>query len=468
MKKSIKLTLLSLLGLLFIFASIFIYRGQTKKVDVDEINFEPQILSNTLMSKDDMKKDLDYLVETLKNVHPKALRGLSEEQKNIVKNSYAKIEKPLKAGEFYFVINEIACSFKDAHTSLYLYENDDDKVIDLPKVWLNDGMYISEDLQELKKGDKIESIGGKTPDELLEELSKIIPAENQQWVRIEGNSALTKEPYLNYLGLIKDSKVNVELLRDGKIVNMEIPLIQSKYSAIKALNQDSAEKDWVKYNIDKENSLGIFTLNQCTNNDYYKNVLNDYFKDVQKNKIDNIVIDLRKNLGGNSSVTDEFLRYLKIDKYKSYGSEIRFSEEVKKQRGETSIIKYIKNKSKEVENIKVDDEELIFKGNIFVLTSPITFSSGNWFSVIFKDNKIGTIVGEPTGNQPSSYGDILGFQMPNSKFIFTVSYKKFTRPDISKDDENCLEPDIIVYTTIDDILNDRDPQMEKVLEIIKK
>ena len=57
---------------------------------------------------------LDYLVNTLKSVHPKALHGLSLEQDNIIKDSYAKIEKPLKAGEFYFIANEIACSFKDA------------------------------------------------------------------------------------------------------------------------------------------------------------------------------------------------------------------------------------------------------------------------------------------------------------------------------------------------------------------
>ena len=53
MKRGVKLTLFSLLGLLFIVVSIFIYRGQTKKVDVDEINIEPQILSDTLMSEDD-------------------------------------------------------------------------------------------------------------------------------------------------------------------------------------------------------------------------------------------------------------------------------------------------------------------------------------------------------------------------------------------------------------------------------
>ncbi|WP_081943582.1 S41 family peptidase [Caloranaerobacter azorensis] len=96
-----------------------------------------------------------------------------------------------------------------------------------------------------------------------------------------------------------------------------------------------------------------------------------------------------------------------------------------------------------------------------------TFSSGNWFAVIIKDNNIGKVIGEPTGNQPSSYGDILSFETPNSGFMFSVSYKKFIRPNTENDPEDCLHPDIEVYTTIQDILNGRDPQIEKLIEIVK-
>lgn len=467
MKKGAKLTLILSLVLLIMIVSFIIYVNGTKKVTINEMTFKPQVSPNTLMSRADMKEDLDYLVKILKDVHPKTLHGLSLEQENIVKNTYEKIEKPLKAGEFYFIANEIACSFKDAHTSLHLNENNNDKTIELPKAWLNDGMYINENLGELKEGDKVESIGGKTPEELLKEFTKIISAENQQWVRVQGNSNLIKEPYLNYLGLIKDDKVNVKILRDGKLIDIELPLTDEKYSKARLLEKNSMEGEWVKYTIDKENGLGIFILNQCLYSDYYKYVLNNFFEDVQNNKIDNIVIDLRKNTGGDSRVIGEFLKYLDIDRYKRYGVEVRFSEEVKKQRGITFIFKYVKNRSRKIKNPKVNDAELLFGGNVFILTSPITFSAANSFAVIFKDNGMGTIIGEPTGNQPSSYGDILTFQMPNSGFLFTVSYKKFIRPDISKDDEKTLNPHITVYTTIDDILKGRDPQMEKVLEIIK-
>lgn len=102
------------------------------------------------------------------------------------------------------------------------------------------------------------------------------------------------------------------------------------------------------------------------------------------------------------------------------------------------------------------------------MISNTTFSSGNDFALTFRDNKLGTLIGEPTGNAPTCYGDILMFQLPNSKFNMSVSYKKFQRPDSSKDDERYLEPDILVNTTKEDLINERDAQIERLKEIIKE
>ncbi|MBO8161644.1 MAG: peptidase S41, partial [Thermosipho sp. (in: Bacteria)] len=57
---------------------------------------------------------------------------------------------------------------------------------------------------------------------------------------------------------------------------------------------------------------------------------------------------------------------------------------------------------------------------------------------------------------------------PVSGFKFYVSHKKWVRPNVNNDPEDSLYPDIEVYTTIDDILNKRDPQIEKLVEIINE
>ena len=63
------------------------------------------------------------------------------------------------------------------------------------------------------------------------------------------------------------------------------------------------------------------------------------------------------------------------------------------------------------------------------------------FAVTISDNKLGKVIGEIPGNMPTSYGDKLYFQPPNSKLLCQVSYKKFCRVDRSKEDIPLI-PDI--------------------------
>jgi len=424
--------------------------------------FKEQISANTVMTKEEMEIDLNYLIDSLKDVHPKTVNGFSEEQSYIIEKAYEKIQDPITAGEFYFVLNEIICSLKDAHTMIWINTTRDDRVIDLPVVWLKDGMYVNKNTTDLKKGDKIVSVGGKTESELLSDLKKIIPAENLQWVKVMGIINITKEPFLNYLKLIDNDHVDIVVQRNNKKITIKLPLInQTEF-----IKQSS--RLWVSYTIDAENSLGVFRLDKCIYNDVYKTTLENFFKEVAINNIRNIAIDLRKNTGGDSQVINEFMRYIDIDEYLFYTGDIRFSKQASEQRGYIKKSGYKSYPKRTIVNKKVSDKDLIYNGRIYVLTSSYTFSSGNWFAVVIRDNNLGTIVGEPTGNQPSSYGDILRFQLPVSGFKFYVSHKKWVRPNTDNDPENSLYPDVEIYTTIEDILNEKDPQMEKLIKIISK
>ncbi|MFD3156939.1 S41 family peptidase [Haloimpatiens sp. FM7330] len=471
MKKYKKIALSCGIILAVVLLSVYIYgyiRSQRAHIPnnkkVIRPKFKTQILLNKEMTPQQMKEDIDYLVNTLKNVHPKTYNGFDKSQQNIIKNAYKKVKTSMKAENFYFVANEIICSFKDAHTSLNMDINKKDRIIYMPLIWLHDGLYIKKDTDKLKKGDEVISIGGKRISDLLDKLWKVIPAENSQWVKVIGSNNLIKEPYLRYLKVVKNNYVDIKIERKGKKLSVSLPLVDSK-DIVK--NQKYTTEDWVSYSLDKENSLGVFKLNICKNDNHYKEALNNFFETISENKIENIAVDLRNNTGGNSSVVDEFMHYLDVDSYMSFGSYVRYSKEAAKQRGYRIETGYDSYKNKEIKNKKVKNNNLIFKGNVYVITSPKTFSSANWFTLIFKDNNIGKIIGEPTGNQPSCYGDILTFQLPNSGFRFNVSYKKFTRPNIKNDPENCVKPDIMVYTKIEDILNNEDAQVDKLIQILK-
>ena len=77
-----------------------------------------------------------------------------------------------------------------------------------------------------------------------------------------------------------------------------------------------------------------------------------------------------------------------------------------------------------------------------VLTDRTTFSSATMLGVWVQDGKLGTIVGQPSANAPTSYGDMLRIQLPLSNVTLPISYKKFLRPDADADPDT-LHPDIL-------------------------
>lgn len=463
-KRAVLLSALTLLALIGGLIYILNFRTRAFK-SISESPSVPVILpqkpADSIMSLEEMKVDMDYIIEKLKNVHPKSIQGFSKEQEKLIENAYGRINNPMKVGEFYFIANEVVSSFEDAHTRISIQSTEKDRRLNLPMVWLKEGLYVSADAAPLMKGDKILSIGNLGEEELLKEMKKIIPSENDYFIKVFTPIDIIQESFLRHLNMLKEDKVPITIERDGKRGDYLLGFRSEK------ANSSDKNGAWFSYNIYKEDSLGVFTINQCSLNGSYKTFLNNFFEEVYKENIKNIAIDVRNNMGGDSRVINEFIKYLDVKQYKDFSGTIRYSKEAVEQRGYEKDSGVKDFNGNVVKNEKVENKNLIFKGKVYVLTSNITFSSANWFGVIFKDNKVGTILGEPTGNAPSSYGDILSFQTPNAKLVFSVSHKKWIRPDKEKNNDNTLFPDIEVYTTAKDIIEGRDAQIEKLKTIIK-
>ena len=105
--------------------------------------------------------------------------------------------------------------------------------------------------------------------------------------------------------------------------------------------------------------------------------------------------------------------------------------------------------------------------SIYMLTDAGTFSSGHLFALLLKDNKIGILIGEPTGNQVNFNGNELQLPIPDTDFYLNISTTKILRPDQELGDASALAPDHEVYTTRSDIVSGRDPQMEYLLKLVK-
>ena len=178
--------------------------------------------------------------------------------------------------------------------------------------------------------------------------------------------------------------------------------------------------------------LGVLQLYSCTCDRENTDLLRDFFMAVKKRNIRKIVLDLSRNMGGNSDIITEFLRYLNIEKYNGYHVLARDGEK----------LTCLQNRKHYIYNHQYTWSG--FKGELFCNIGNDTFSSGRMFATLLKDNQIATLCGEPSGGRPSSYGAPQRFVLKGSNIRYRVSTRFFLRPDSTKDAESFLTPELVV------------------------
>jgi C-terminal processing protease CtpA/Prc len=323
--------------------------------------------------------------------------------------------------------------------------------LDLPIEWLAEGIVAASDAGDLRRGNRITAIAGRSLPELIAVLEKYVPAENGHWVRASGESMLRDLGVLRAMGLAEDAPVSVRIERNGKDVELRVGLAGDGAGA------KSAREPWVRYTLHPESDLGLLTLDRCLADETYRDTLERFFRGVHEKKIGRVAVDLRRNGGGNSRVVDDFLRHV-VEEYGNFGCDIRGSAALEEQR--KHVVRGVESYRPGKRRQPVHADPPPFRGELHVITGRHTFSSGSWFACIVQDNGLGKVIGEPTGNAPSSFGDVLSFRLPGTGLSFTLSHKRWIRPDPARDPADTLTPDIPIVRTAADVREGRDAVLE--------
>ena len=368
---------------------------------------------NVVTSKEAIE-DLDYMMRFLKKDHPALRTGIPPE----VEERYNAVRAELENVDTVS-INELCRKTEYVLTCLH-----DGHTYTAPRY---DFHYLKDSFSEELAGYRTVSVNGFSIDELAERSREIFSYEAESWeiVRIR-NHYFTLEG-LDYLGL-NNKDVTYVFEKDGERVTRTYTA--EDYALLDEIERradDPGNVSFVSYEIDEENSLAIMTLTECKANAEYNKAVRDMFSEVKAKNIKHVAVDIRGNGGGNDAVIGEFFRYLDIDEYVTCGLEWRLGP------------LYIPYPVRSTKNEKV--EELLFKGDFYLLTSSATFSSGMLYAQYVKDNHIGTIIGEAPGNDPNGYGEVVFFSLPNSKIFMSVSTKHFVRADVNAG-TYLVEPDI--------------------------
>lgn len=423
---------------------------------ISKLQFEPLRPISDQLSPQEMFEDLQRIKKDILQVHPKTLDGLTKELEKAFDKAFGLVEKPLTVLEFHGIIAQILTTLGDAHTTSRLQTPS----LPLDFIIIGEEFFIvRSSAYYVEQGDKLKSIGGVNIKDIYNFSKSTIAAENIYWFNYQfQQNALSLANLFNAGAAIHNGQVEVTIERNGHFVQIPMDFNQ--------MPPGPREYEPFKYSINKELSYAHFILLSCEYSKEYKEFLNRLFQDIKDNNIENLILDLRGNVGGNVAVINRFLRYIDIQYYSTFNKiTVRLSRQASDQRGYLGRTGIYHLPLSKIRNNPVKD--LLFDGNIFVLIDNRTFSAATSFATILVDNGLATTIGEPTGGMPTCYGDALHFQLPNSRLLYAISHRKFERVDEGKRFARSLYPDHEVRYFIEDIFYDRDLHWEKVMYLIK-
>jgi hypothetical protein len=376
------------------------------------INQMPKYLQDILNKSWEERwiEDIDCLKETLRVNHINLFFSVSKEEfEKRVLELKAKINE-LDYDEMKVEISGLVAMFKDAHTAIAFPV---EKNIPLRFYCFADGVYII----QVSKGyerllyKKVIAIEDVHIDQVMEDLSKIISHENKYFLKAQAAKYLQAADVLYGL-LICDNKNKIKMTVENEIIEIttlkqeEINYIENNKVPLYA--EKPSENYWFKYM--DENELLYIKYNSCREDNIpLKDKIISSIDFIEKNNISKITIDLRNNLGGDSTLL-------------------------------APLVKYLKKK-----------ENVMKNGDLNIIIGRETFSSGLLNAYELKSECNGMLIGEPTGGKPNCYGEILRFNLPNSKFNVSYSTKYFKL--MEEDKMDALYPDKIVEETIGDYIN---------------
>ena len=256
-------------------------------------------------------EDIEYLKEEIKKRHNNLFAYTAEESFNEKIENLKSMVNELDYEEMKVEISRVVASLKDAHTSLIFPAK---RFIPLKFYCFNDGVYIINTCKGYENllFKKVLALGDMKIEEILEELSNIISFENEYFFKAQSMKYMQIAEVLYGLLIIDtmdkvkitldegEYEVSTCLFEDLVYTNKRLPMYaKNDFSNLWFEVLESGEL-YIKYNSCREQgeeSIGKKIENiMCL---------------IEKENIERVTVDLRNNLGGDSTLFTPLIDYLK-------------------------------------------------------------------------------------------------------------------------------------------------------------
>lgn len=364
------------------------------------------------------------------------------------------------------------------------------------KIW-NDTMAVTGSLLKkdsvFRRGTIIKSINGMTATDFehqfFEYLSKDGYAENLNFVRVSSDFSYF---YKSILGLSKEYQVEY-LDSSGNQQSIKIPLYKPDEDIEKKKKDSVIIKKLSEPRIRRVERYRTFTIDSSKQfatirlNTFSKGRLRTFFRksfrSIRKNQINNLIVDIRINGGGNVSTSTLFTKYFSDKPFKIADSVYSIVNTVTPysknfQHKWLNNLQYLfisKKKNDGLYHLSRYENKFYpikrknhYGGKVYVLISGPTFSASCLFLNAIKGQINIKLVREETGG--GSYGNngimIPDLILPETKVRVRIPLFRIIQQEHVSEKGRGITPDIYVPTSYDAIQKGYDKKMSVVKEMI--
>ena len=474
--------LLLLVSLLFIQEHSF---SQTTGGKYTSQKFSPDTVKNTI---GDLTKELSIK-------HPGFFRYTSKQEftKYIdsVKNT---INDSLTALQSYMKLKAIMSKIGCLHTEIALskeytdYLNQQPNLFPFQIYYNGENAYVVNNYStnpSIAEGDEIVSINGQDMQHIIHQIVQLVPSDGFN-LTMKHRAVYFQFPI--WYRLI-DQTGNFKVVVKRKTGEATYQVKGARYDEIvrDGFLREPTRAKQLEFRV--ENNIGILTIHTFSNSEIkksgqnFKDFIDNTFERLAKEKIKNLVVDLRDNTGGSDGNAVYFIKYF-FEKPFRYWDRIEVTEaSAKDVKGVMLKVFYRKpiqkdsiwlwQKARHVRDFDYYEEQepvsKSYSGNTYVLINGFTMSSSADVAAILSHNKKATFIGQETGG---GYQGNTSGMMPTAKvepfgFTITVPLQKYVNyVDTTKNFGRGTIPNYHVHITINDILKGIDKEFETAINLI--
>lgn len=465
--------------------------------------FPFSILGQHELSQEEALEDYFIFKEILTVGHPSLYAYTSQVEWDSIFTAFEQneIQEVKSSNDLFKSISSIAENVKDGHLNIL-----HPKIDSLPDLFpimvkLIDGkMYTDTDDFGIPLGSEVISINSKSSETILKDLLKYAPSDGynltKKYRQIEKEFGIlhyyeygNKENYIVKYSTadgVLDTVVIVP--KSFESIGNRYPYRSSHYATyhgnvdrVAYFRSRIAEKWPFVYYIDSINAA-VLTVNSFgLDPQEFKSKLIRLFKEIKKRKVENLIIDIRQNIGGYRINAINLYAFLTHEPFKQRISEsaitkvLPHEEHVIHTMSDYNDFFEMYFDSAKEENgrwVLTEDhakEEMIpykkpFKGEVYVLIGGNTFSAASAFALNAKNSNEIVLIGEETGGgyyfHTGQYPAL--YELPNSKIMVRMPFVKIDKfvLDNSVPKGSGILPDIEVTLTVNDLIEGKDSQLD--------